>query len=201
MKKIFALLLLLPALAFAYNPAKDVSNFNPLPISYLGFHPTYRVQIADITPAATATDLLTVCGSATKTVYITYLQATADATSVGLQDFYVYKRTTANAGGTSTSPAIGQMDSVDPAPTAAVKLYSANPSALGTGVLIAGDHYALPAATSTGYPGAPWIESFGTRNTEALVLHGANECMAFGFNGDAIASGLSMYVGVEWVEQ
>ena len=166
-----------------------------------GLKASYRVQVADVTPAASATDVLTLCGSSTKTIRVDRVQATADATSPSVLDFYIYKRTTADTGGTSTNPTAAKFDSSDAAATAAITLYSSNPGSLGTGLLFSGDHYALPAASSTGYPGVPWVEDFGIRNNKAIVLHGTSECVAFGLNGQTIPAGTILYVGIEWTEE
>ena len=166
-----------------------------------GVKASYRVQIADGAVAATATDVVTLCGSATKTVRVQRIQVTADATAASVINLYVYKRTVVNTGGTSAAVTASQMDSSDPAPTSVVLKYSANPSALGTGVLFTGDHYALPAAATTGYPGTPWIEDFGIRNNRALVLRGVNQCVAFSLNGQTIPVGFGYYLGIEWTEE
>lgn len=162
---------------------------------------SYRVQVADIVPAATATDVFTLCGSATKVIRVNRIQVTADSTAPAVIDFYVFKRSAANTGGTSTAPTISKFDSADGTATATVALYSANPSALGAGALFTGDHYALPAAASTGYPGMPWIEDFGIRNNRATVLRGVSQCLSFSLNGQAIPLGFGLYFGIEWTEE
>lgn len=162
---------------------------------------TYHAVLADVTPAATATDVMTLCGSSTKTVKLTRLQATADATSTAVIDFYTFIRTTANTGGTSAAVAAASHDSNNTAATATVLKYSANPSALGTGVMFAADHYALPAAATTGYPGTPWLEDMGIRNTQPVVLRGTANCFAFSLNGQTIPAGMNLYVTIEWTEE
>ena len=166
-----------------------------------GVKASYRAQVSDFTPAATATDVITICGSATKTVRVVRIQASADATAASVIDFYVFKRTAVNTGGTAAAVTIAKMDSKDAAPTAVVSKYSVNPTGLGTGILFTGDHYALPAASTTGYPGTPWIEDFGIRNNKAAVLRGVTECLAFGFDGQTIPAGFGLYLGFEWTEE
>ena len=84
---------------------------------------------------------------------------------------------------------------------ASVKLYTANPT-LGIGQLIRANHYALPAATSTGYPGMPWVEDFGNRNGQSMVLRGPNESFAFSLNGATpLPAGISLYILIEWTEE
>jgi len=162
---------------------------------------TYHAVIADATPAATATDVMTLCGSATKTIKLTRVQATADATAAGVIDFYTFIRTAANTGGTSAAVTPASHDSNNAAATAVVLKYTANPSALGAGNMFAADHYALPAAASTGYPGTPWLEDMGIRNTQPVVLRGTANCFAFNLNGQTIPAGMNLYVTIEWTEE
>jgi hypothetical protein len=187
--------------AFGYDASLPVSDSNPPPtVNYNGVA-TYRVQVADITPAATATDVLMVCGSATKTVYVHRVQLTADATGAAVIDFYLYKRTTANTGGTSTAQTLVKMNTADAAATATAVLYTANPATLGTGALINGDHYEIPATTGTAYYSPPWVEDFGTRGTEPVVLHGTSECLSMSLNGQTLPAGFSLYAMFEISER
>lgn len=179
-----------------------ISTSNPIPIAIINIVSTYRASIADLSPAASATDVTTLCGSATKTVKVRYIQASADTTAPASMDFYVYLRTASDVGGTSAPVAAASLDPTNnPTSTAAVRSYTANPSSLGTGILIVGDHYAAPAATSTGYPITQWMETFGTRGTQPIILRGVNQCAAFGFNGNAIPAGASVYVNWEFTEE
>jgi len=162
---------------------------------------TYRCQVADVTPAALATDVFVLQGSATKTVKIKRIQITADATSPSVLDLYCFKRTAANTGGAVTAPAVLKNVTANPAPTALVSLYSVNPATVGAGILAAADHYALPAAASTGYPGVPWVEDFGGADKQALELDGISEFLAVGLNGQTIPAGTTLYIMVEWTEQ
>ena len=174
-----------------------------IPVETEGITPTYRVALSDITSiAATATDVFTLSGAAGKIIKVNSVEITADASSAGVIDFYLYKRTAANTGGTlATTPSIAQMDSQDPLPLATPALYTANPSALGAGILISGNHYALPAAATTGYPGNPLLETFGDLNGRRLTLRGPNELFAFNLNGQAIPTGLNIYLRIEWTEE
>jgi len=164
--------------------------------------PTYRAGVYDITPASPATDVFTITGSATKTIKITRLQVTADnSNSAGVIDFYCFFRTTANTGGTSTVLTGVPYDTTNPAPTAVVRAYSANPATLGTGTFMFGDHYALANASNSGIPVFPWIEDFGIRNTQPIILRGVNQSFCFSLNGDTVPSGTNIYVSIEWTEE
>lgn len=166
-----------------------------------GTKATYRVSLNDFTPAASATDAVMVQGSATKIIRITKIAYSADATGAGALDYYITKRLTPDTGGTSSVPSVGILDSRDPAPSATVKQFSANPTLGTSGVVVAANHYAMPAAASTGYPISQFVETFGGTGAKALVLRNASEVMGFSFNGQTIPAGTSVYVTIEWTEE
>jgi hypothetical protein len=165
-----------------------------------GLSPTYSYVINDYAPATSATDMLTICGSATKTIRVLRVQAGGDATAASIYDVYLYKRTTANTGGTATNPTPAKRDSQDAAASATLSLYSANPSGLGTGTMFRGGHALLAAATSPSV--APlWIDwVFGNTGERQVILRGAAECLAVSNNGNSVPSGTSIYITIDWEE-
>lgn len=72
---------------------------------------TYSIQVNDFTPVSGATDILTIQGAANKTIRISRIEMIADASAASFVDFYAYKRTAANTGGTKTNPIPVQHDS------------------------------------------------------------------------------------------
>ncbi len=181
-----------------YSDTSLQVNVNGNPVTNV---PTYHAVVADLTPAATATDIVTISGSATKTVKITKIAITADATGASVLDFYTFIRSAADTGGTSAAVTAASHDSNNPAPTAAVLKYTANPATLGAGVMFASDHYALPAAATTGYPGTPWVVDAGIRNTQPIVLRGTSQFFTVNLNGQTIPAGTVVYVNIEWTEE
>jgi hypothetical protein len=165
-----------------------------------GLSPTYSYVINDYTPTTAATDMLTICGSATKTIRVMRVQAGGDATAASIYDVYLYKRTAANTGGTATNPTPTKRDSNDAAASATLTLYSANPSALGTGTMFRGGHALLAAATTPAV--APlWVDwTFGNIGERQIVLRGAAECLAVSNNGNSVPSGTSIYITIDWEE-
>ena len=163
---------------------------------------TYSIQINDFAPAALATDVLVIQGSATKKIVITKIEVSAHASGSGVIDFYVYKRSSLDTNGTlySPQPTTVAHDSTNPSASATIKLYSANPT-LGTGSLIRGAHYTLPGTSQNAYVPAPWLQEFGTNNVnQAIILNGVNESLAFSLNGQTIPSGFDVYLSIEWIE-
>ncbi len=162
-----------------------------------GAKATYSVGVAAFTPVATATDFWTLVGSATKVVRLLRLSISGIATSAISSDIELIKRTTADSGGTSAQPTIGQHDSNDAAPTAVVNTYSVNPTTgTGGGVMRA-------AKLNLGATGAAGkIEwDFTTRNGKGLVLRGIAQAYALNFLGAAIPSGMLIDVDCEFSEE
>jgi hypothetical protein len=162
---------------------------------------TYFFRAADYVPAATATDVLNIKGAAGKIIYITRISVGGVATAASLYDLYITRRTTANAGGTFTNPVGASADARDPAQSAIVTQYSANPTTLGTGVALDGERLWLPAAaTPTGAPGR-LVYDFGTRGGKAPTLRSALDSISISFNAQAVPAGASLYLNLEWVEE
>lgn len=159
---------------------------------------TYSAVVANYTPAATATDMVVLTGAAGKTVTLTTVRVNGAATVSTFADVYLYKRTTLDTGGTSTSTAIGQHDSQDPAPSCVVKQYSANPSSLGTGVALRSEHISFSAAAS-GNLVTDWV--FAARGAKAPKLNSATESFALNFNGNAVPGGANLHMTIEWTEE
>jgi hypothetical protein len=203
MKKIIISLLLISFSfdASAFNAGARVDDTNSLPTSIVpGANPSYIAQAAAITPAATATDVVTICGSATKTVKVIRSEITSYATGASVIDFYLIKRTTANTGGTSSAITSSRMNSSNSVATAVVTRYTANPSALGSGNTILVDHYEMSAVTGNSYFTFPWVEHFGNIGNQAITLNGVAECLAFNLNGQTLPSGMLAYVNFQWIE-
>lgn len=162
---------------------------------------TYSYTTGEITPAATPTDVLVLTGSNSKIIRVQMLEVIAEASSSSVLDFYLYKRTAANTGGTKTNPAATKNDSTDDDATAIIALYSANPSALGAGSIIRSNHYALPDQANTKFSGPPWIETFGRGNLKPIILRNASESIALNLNGQALPSGFNIHATMEWTEE
>lgn len=181
-------------------PVAARADGNVVSISSNGTRPTFKYVAQDITPVATATDVLVLSGSATKVIRVTKVSVVGTATAASIYDNYIIKRTAANTGGTSTSVTPAQSDSADAAATATLKLYTANPSALGAGIAVEGAKTYLSAGATPGAAALPHVYTFGTRNDKAIVLRGTGESLAFNFGGQAVPSGASLYLSIEWTE-
>lgn len=158
---------------------------------------TYSAAIQGLAPAASATDIFTLTGSASMTVRLLRVRVSGIKTTAGAAvDFQLLKRSTADTGGTSTAPTIIPYDKNSPAATAVVAAYTANPTA-GTSVgLLAVDNIFIPLATAAGGL-IDW--NFGNRPGQAIVLRGAADQACLNLNGVTIGGG-ALDVWVEWTE-
>lgn len=157
---------------------------------------TYSAVASSIASAALATDLVTIFGSATKTVNIINIWVTGVQTTAGQAQFLLIKRSTVNTLGTSTVQTRIQYDSNDAAATATVLAYTANPT-VGTAIgNVRGDRIFLPgAASASDAQGLLW--SFV--NGKPMILRGVAQGLCINLNGATITGG-SINVTIEWTE-
>ncbi len=153
-----------------------------------------------VTPAATPTDVITIAGSASKVVRVVRAAIYPVATAAGIVPALLLRRSTANSGGTSSSPTIGQHATADNAPTAVVKVYTANPAGLGTLVANLGAKQ-TSIVTSGGY--LP-LEFDGVRDgagaLKPYVLVGTTDILAINGNGATLLAGETWGYEVSWTE-
>jgi hypothetical protein len=165
--------------------------------------PMYTAMTSGFAAYATPTDMTCLPGSATKTVYPVQLFAALHSTSASVFSFYFVKRSTADSGGTPTTPTVAQMDSANAAPTTAPVFYGSAP-ALGTS---AGTTFYFEASGATltaantnsisNFSGGSQISSQGL----FMALHGANEELCVNFNGAALPAGFTSSWTWQWIEQ
>jgi len=181
----------------AIGPAVAFDSGGALAVSAEGRLQTYAA-LPFVVPAASATDLATIYGSATKLVKVRRVTVSLLAGSAAAALLFLVKRSTVNTGGTSTAATRVPMDSTNAAATATVLSYSANPAGLGTSVGVIGGEYALVATSTTG--GQSVRYEFGGLGAQPLVLRGVAEGLAINANGVTFASG-ALNVLFEWTEE
>jgi hypothetical protein len=165
-----------------------------------GKRPTYAAGIQGLAVAASATDIFTVTGSATKTIRIIRMRISGIKTGAGAAiDIMLLKRSTADTLGTSTAPNAIPYDSADAAATAVITAYTANPTVgtlVNTGGVVLVDSLFVPLATASGGQ-LNW--EFGNRPARALVLRGVAQQLCLNLNGVTVAGG-AFDIAVEWTE-
>ena len=163
----------------------------------------YSAAKTGLVPAANATDIFTITGSATKTVRVTRIAITATTTSAtpAALDVLLLKRSAANSGGTSTgSPTPVPHDSTNAAVTATVLAYTANPTTgdlVGTALRSEKLMQQLATLTATDFPEAGKLVWDFPR---PIVLRGIAEVLAVNLNGVTATATASFDIDAEWTE-
>ena len=174
-----------------------------------GFKASYLASATSIAPAATATDVFTIYGSATygsatKTIRVTKILLSGSQTTGGTVAIQLIKRSTTNTGGTSTTSTAVPNDSNDAAATATVLSYTTNPSALGTSIgTLKSLRTQVPNTTATSENSATfgyWELYKADTPAKAIVLRGASQGLCINFGGVTVTGGSFSYV-VEWTEE
>lgn len=151
--------------------------------------------------AALPTDVMTIAGSASKTIRVRQIQISGFASSAGSVPLNIIRRSSANTGGSFTAPTPGKRDTLDDNATATLQFYSVNPAALGTSAgVIDGGRLGLVAAS-----GVSQIDrmnfQYGWLNEKAPVLRGNTDILALNFGGLAWPAGGTLDIAIWWTEE
>jgi hypothetical protein len=160
---------------------------------------TYSAAVYALAGYNGATDIVTITGSATKTIKIRKVRVGGITTGGNTQfNFRLIKRSTANSGGTSAAIPIVAHDSTDPAASATVLAYSAN-ATLGTYVGdISSSVVTLLKVNAVGTL-INYLLYDDAMNDKSLTLRGINEVVAVNLNAVNTASNLN--ITIEWTEE
>jgi hypothetical protein len=167
-----------------------------------GIKATYSAAKQGLVTAASATDIFTLTGSATKVIRVTRVEVSGVATTILDTSVELIVRTTADTGGTSTNPPAVPHDSASSPATAVAAAYTANPTINdGTSKPIRSSKVLFNlSAPAAGSESGRLIEDFGDRPAQAIVLRGATQQLAINLNGVTV-QGPSIDVSVEWTEE
>jgi len=159
---------------------QDAANVNVSIVSTDSNRPTYRAA-ANFTPQPTAAvTVLTIQGSATRTIRIKRIGLSGVSTANG-QNVYALQRTSAlGAGGTVVAPVIARLDTLSPAATAVVQHYTTTLKAAGTAVggpiSTANVQTCVTAVPTVMVPSSTQLfPEFGAPIGQAIVLRGIAE--------------------------
>ena len=157
---------------------------------------TYSCSSGAIVPALTATDIFTITGNATTTVFVTKVTVGGTQTTGGMTLVKLIKRSTANSAGTSTAGVNVPHDSADAAASATTLVYTANPTT-GTAVgTIRSQSVAFSSATGT--TNNVLTFELGDKG-RPVVLRGTAQVLAVNLNGVTVTGG-SLNIDIEWYE-
>jgi hypothetical protein len=157
----------------------------------------YSASFSALTPVATATDFVSLIGSATKNIRLLRVELFGVATAAAVVDVSLIKRTTADTGGASTPIVVPRYDSTDIAATASANTWTANPGVLGTSQgNVRTSKLGLTASPAVGNS---LVWEFW-RDGTAPVLRGVGEGLHLSWNGAAVPAGTLLNGYLEWDE-
>jgi len=160
---------------------------------------TYSAVAVAIAPAASATDVFTITGTASKTVRVLRVGISGTQTTAGMVNIVLAKRSTANSSGTSAAATAVPNDSGNAEATATVLSYTVNPT---TGTLVGNVRagMVLISGTASVAPNEMTVYDFGNLPGQCIVLRGTAQVLAVNLNGVTVTGG-SMTYWVEWTEE
>lgn len=163
-----------------------------------GVKSTYSATVLNLVTAASATNIFTIQGSGTKTIRIIRILVSGIQTTSGNMSVILRKQSTADSGGTSTSPTAVPHDSASTAATASIFAYTANPTMGGLVGTVISKRLTFPSAATAFDPPADVFTA--DLPGQALVLRGAAQGLAVSFNGVTLTGG-SVNVTMTWTEE
>lgn len=163
---------------------------------------TYSGATALFTPAATATDIFTIGGSASRIIRVIGITFSGTQTSgAAINNLALVKRNLADTAGTPVTTTAVPHDSASPAATAIVRHFTANPTINGTVGTMRQTRGFLAAAASVA-SGIVTDWSIDLLNGQPVVLRGVAECLAINLGGAALPAGAAEFqVSLIWTEE
>lgn len=147
-------------------------------------------------PAATATDVLNLAW-VSGTVRLLYLQLSGNSSAAGIGSVLLNKLSTANAGGTSTTPTPVPNEATDAAASSVLKVYTANPTVGTVTGAIKAKKIGVTAASGAWEATWDW-----TRNQDkAPIIKAAAQSWSANRNGEALMGTESMAYSIIWSEE
>lgn len=186
---------------------QDAAGNNISIISTDSTQATYRAS-ANFTPTATgAVTVVTVQGSATKTIRIKRVFLGGVSTAISASVFSLYRSTALGAGGTAVAPTIAKLDTAAPAATAVVNHYTTTLKATGTGLSgalatkLIGTNVVTTPATAWVPQEQMLFPEVGAPIGQAIVLRGTAEYLEIQNVTPAnLGAGTVLSYMIEWVE-
>lgn len=210
MKRLLLSLGLLVALvASASAQCVAVGGVNSVPQTGMGCASeptiaTYGATSVGLVPAASATDVFCLTGSATKVIRVQRLRLSGSAGTLVNVPITVLKRASANTGGTLATttalPAAYALDSTNVAATATLSAWTANPTLVDSAPGILAAATLGLSTTGTTLSGTGVLFDWESRNfMQAVTLRGIAQQMCVNFNAVSVSSGV-VNINVAWTE-
>lgn len=204
---LFSILLLLGYISSA--PAQPVNVVPQVGLTW-GYAPkaTYSAAFVGLVPAASATDVACIAGSASKTITLTKVELSGTAGTLVTLPVSLVRRAAADSGGTSAGTTANPANTItkhnagNSAATATLIAYTANPTINDSaGTRFATKSLTLPTTTA-GTVYVPAVFDFGQAQSlqQGIVLRGAAQQVCINLNGVSVSSGV-LNGSFTWTEE
>lgn len=170
---------------------------------------TYSAGFVGLVPAASATDVVCIAGSATKTIRVMRIRISGTAGTLVTVPISFIRRASVDTGGTAASTTanpnnqITKRDTLNGTATATLISYTANPTINDTsGTIFASTNLTLPttaAATSINPLDYPYVGNIASL-AQAPTLRGTSQQFCVNFNATSVTSGL-LTGAITWTEE
>jgi hypothetical protein len=162
---------------------------------------SFSAAISGLVVAAAATDFFTIRGVDGKRIVVNRMLISGIATAATAVPLSFIKRSTANTGGTATSPTAVPSDStIGTAPAAVVSAYTVNPAGLGTAVGTVSAMRLILSTASASVGSTPLELNLERMFWRPIVLNSAAESLCINYGG-ATAAGNAIDLMVAWTEE
>jgi hypothetical protein len=159
---------------------------------------TYDAAIAGVAVAASATNVFTIAGASGKVIRVRQVRVSGiQGSAAGVHNVLLYKQSSADSGGTSSSVTAVPTDSAFAAASATVLSYTANPT-VGTQIgLLRADKFTALLSTGT----SAQIQIVWRFGGPGVVLRGTAEVLAVHFNAETWTATNSCNFAWNWTEE
>ena len=160
---------------------------------------TYHAAMFNLTPNGTCTDIVLLGGATNKIIRLKEMVVSGTATNATNIGLYIFKRTSAPVGGTSTAITKVASSTNDPASVASLVHYATAPPTVGTGAMMKVTRLNLAPAANGSIDRFEW--DFSWKNDKSPMAESATEYLALGMNGNAIPAGGGLDISLTWTEE
>lgn len=162
---------------------------------------TYSAGSHAATDATGATDVWVLQGSSSKIVRVQGIRISGTSSANTVVDAIIYKRSSPNSGGTSTTVTPVSHDDTNPTATATVLSYTANPTTLGSTVgILRIEHLVFAGTNAPNVAIESNVYQFSIYDGQTPALRGSSESFVVNLNGTAMATG-HIAVDAQWTEE
>lgn len=203
--------LLLAGAALALAGASALAQVNVVPqvgqINSIIRNPTYTASAVALVPAASATDIFCISPGTTKNISIRRITIGGTAGTAITTPFLIYRRVSLDTGGTAATslalPTPVPLYAGDPASTATLTAYTANPTIVDSSPSLMGAMTVdLPVTTAAG--GAIHVERHWGSSVDMFsrgldLQKNTTQQVCINLNGVSVSSGL-LNINMEWQE-